>query len=184
MRALQRHGVAVVFVPEPYTSKHCSRLREVAPGKLQRCCAEVRQDLPVRAPDGRVRDVQALVCCPNCIAGRKPEHCDYAGARSIFHDVLDMVAHHDGRHADITSTPDRWALVVEAWERARSAGESEEQEEDEPAPAGGIAQGGQAQAGTTADNAGGSAGGAASRGKRMRRSSITNKRAYELPSSE
>ena len=47
VRALRAKGVAVVFVPEPYTSMHCSRLRpdgRDGHGRPMRCCAVVEQD--------------------------------------------------------------------------------------------------------------------------------------------
>jgi hypothetical protein len=91
--------------------------------------------------------VHALLRCPSCDGGRKPEHRDYAGARGIYRDVLDMIAHCDGRSADITSTPDRWALVLAAWEREAAR---ELVEDDEP--------GGAAKRGREATDRGGSLG--------------------------
>lgn len=121
VRALRAKGVAVVFVPEPYTSMHCSRLRpdgRDAHGRPMRCCAVVEQDLPTaRADGGAARKVHAQLRCPVCNDGRVREHRDYAGARGIWADVRDMIAHEQGRFDDITSTPDRWALVLAAWAR-------------------------------------------------------------------
>lgn len=122
MRALRRRGVATVLVCEAYTSMHCSRV-QMAPGgggRPRRCCATVRQDYfcpPAADGTPRARPVHALLCCEVCQGGRKPEQRDYAGARGIFCDVLDVIAFHDGRHEDITSTPERWALVLAAWKR-------------------------------------------------------------------
>ena len=93
---------------------HCSRVREVAPGKLQRCCAVVEQDF-LPAADGSARTVHALLRCPRCNGGRMVEHRGVAGARGIYHDVLDMIALLDGRGDDVTSTPERWELVRAVW---------------------------------------------------------------------
>jgi hypothetical protein len=159
LRALPRRGVAIVYVPEPYTHMHCSRLRKVGGGKLQRCCEVVRQDyLTARRPDGSTYVVHKLVCCPSCNGGRKPEHRDYAGARGIYFDVLDMLAERAGRREDITSTPARWVLVLKAWGWARTAAAEDDEGGDDDdereadtqtasaAAAGGGATGGQPRA--------------------------------------
>lgn len=57
--------------------------------------------------------LRTLFHWPFCDGGRKPEYRDSAGARSIYHDVLDVIAHCDGWHADITCAPDRWAFVLD-----------------------------------------------------------------------
>jgi hypothetical protein len=56
--------------------------REVAPGKLQRFCADVEQDyLEVRGTNDRALTVHAALRCPECDGGLKAEHREYAGAR-------------------------------------------------------------------------------------------------------
>ncbi len=139
LRELQRRGVAVVYVPEPYTTKHCSRLQPIG-GRLQRCCAVVEQDPLVRAADGTSRREHALVRC-RCHR-RQFEHRDYAGARGIWADVRDMIAHHEGREDDLTSPRWRLRLLLAEWGRRGSkAHEQRAAERDADLEGGGDAPG-------------------------------------------
>lgn len=114
LRLLQQRGAAVVCVPAPYTRAHCSRQNIAPGGKLQRCCAPLRQDyLQGRAGTGPVHTVAS---CPRCDGGRGHVNLYYNGARAIWADVHDLVRRAAGRHDQMTAPPERLELVLPIWQ--------------------------------------------------------------------